>query len=74
MIVMTLRQDDNTSITYSEEFMFEFTKWASIKYIRLSKGWAPHKAFTKLVGSANFYTTKELLEQFKKLKEENVQE
>lgn len=65
MIVMTLRQDDNTSIIYSEEFMFEFTKWCAKNYYRFTKFW--RKLNSTEMGC---YTTKELLEQFKKLKDE----
>ena len=56
---------------YSEEFMFEFTKWCGVKYIRLTKGWVQKKKFCKGVNVAihdTFYTTKELLEKFKEIK------
>ena len=66
MIVITLRQDDNTSITYSEEFMFEFTKWCGVNFVRLHGGWI-HRYSQQI--KENLRTTKELLEQFKKLKD-----
>ena len=47
---------------YSEEFMFEFTKWINSKYIRLTKGWLTTEDNT----SRELFTTKELLEEFKK--------
>ena len=53
---------------YSEEFMFEFAKWINSKYIRLQKGWLTTEDNT----SRELFTTKELLEEFKKTR--NVSE
>ena len=69
MKVFTLKKEDDVSTTYSEEFMFEFTKWCAKNYYRFTKFW--RKLNSTEMGC---YTTKELLEQFKKLKEENVKE
>ena len=55
-------------IMYDEEFVIEFTKWATCNYRRLKITWISRSNPVRL------YSTKELLEQFKKLKEENVQE
>ena len=46
---------------YSEEFMFEFTKWTNSKYKRLKKGWKSSRVEDGLY----LFTTKELLEEFK---------
>lgn len=53
-------------IYYSEEFMFEFAKWINSKYIRLTKGWITTEDNT----SRKLFTTKELLEEFKNIKNE----
>jgi len=53
---------------YSDEFMFEFSKWINSKYIRLSKGWLTTEDNT----SRELFTTKELLEEFKKSKDETI--
>jgi hypothetical protein len=49
-------------ITYSEEFMFEFAKWCARYYIRFSNCWEAKE-------SDDIFTTKELLEEFKKSKD-----
>ena len=51
---------------YSEEFTIEFTKWCATNYIRGSKVWMKNLEDTK------FYTTKELLEEFKKTRNETT--
>ena len=61
---------------YSEEFMFEFTKWCNNNYCRVAKGWLTWE----YVNNPHFedepkpelFTTKELLEEFKKIR--NVSE
>lgn len=80
MIIKDIQIDSDTSkitlhideypdkIYYSEEFMFEFAKWINNKYIRLQKGWLTTEDNT----SRELFTTKELLEEFKKIR--NVSE
>jgi hypothetical protein len=58
----------DTSLTpnwYSEEFMFEFAKWCAQNYYRFTKFW--RKLNSTEMGC---YTTKELLEEFKKIRNE----
>ena len=58
---------------YSEEFMFEFAKWCNNNYCRVVKGWLTWE----YVNNPHFddepkpelFTTKELLEEFKKSKD-----
>lgn len=58
---------------YSEEFMFRFTKWCSKNYMRVNKGWTSWEDIVSTITSKDrLFTTKELLEEFKKIK--NVSE
>lgn len=47
-------------VYYSEEFMFEFTKWCGENYVRGEKTWWDLNVYPNQA-----YTTKELLEEFK---------
>ena len=53
---------------YSEEFMFKFTKWCDKHHTRLVRGWVKNSDFF-FNSPGEIYTTKELLEEFKKSKD-----
>jgi hypothetical protein len=63
----------NWEFTYSEEYMFEFTKWCNNNYCRVVKGWVTweyvNNSHSDNEPKPELFTTKELLEEFKKSKD-----
>ena len=53
---------------YSEEFMFEFAKWCARNYMRLTETWIKIQDYGES-SPVQIFTTKELLEEFKKSKD-----
>lgn len=54
---------------YSEEFMFEFSKWSAKNYMRLTETWIKIQDYGE-ESPIQIFTTKELLEEFKKGRDE----
>jgi hypothetical protein len=63
-------KDDYTSelVNIAEEFAIEFAEWCANRYVKLHSVWCP--IFGDQRDKNNWKTSKELLDQFKKEKDE----
>ena len=63
-------KDDYTSelVNIAEEFAIEFAEWCANRYVKLNSVWCP--IFGDQRDKNNWKTSKELLDQFKKEKDE----